>query len=72
MWKKDKTWLNVTVIEKGQPEDKLLARIVAVDEDASLVAIVGKEMHSSYTFDVEESEFSILVWKQLWKWRGSA
>jgi hypothetical protein len=58
-WKSLKTWLNVTVIERGQPEDKLYVRIAAVDEEASLIGVVGKKMHSWGNFDIGESEFSI-------------
>jgi hypothetical protein len=58
-WKIDKTWLNVTVIERGKPEDKLLVRIAAIDEEASLIGTAGKKMHSFSKFDVEDAEFSI-------------
>lgn len=58
-WKNAKTWLKVTVIERGEPEHKLFVRVVAVDEEANLVALVGKAMHSSTHFDVGEAEFSV-------------
>lgn len=58
-WNNRKTWLNVTVIERGKPEDKLYVRIGAVDEEASLIGVVGKKMHSWANFDVGEAEFSI-------------
>lgn len=58
-WKQDKTWLNVTVIERGKPEDKLYVRIGGVDEDALLIGIVGKKMHSWSNLDVEDAEFSV-------------
>ena len=45
-WKNDKTWLNVTVIEHGKPEEKLFARVIGIDEEANLVGIVGEAMHS--------------------------
>jgi hypothetical protein len=59
MWNTSKTWLNVTVIERGQPEDKLLVRIFATDAEASRIGVVGKVMHSFSQFDVDESEFSV-------------
>jgi hypothetical protein len=58
-WSNDKTWLNVTVIERGQPEDALYVRVAAVDEEASLIGVVGKKMHSWGNFDVGQAEFSI-------------
>jgi hypothetical protein len=58
-WRKGKTWLNVTVIERGKPPDNLLVRIAALDEDATLVGVAGKVMHSWASFDVGEAEFSL-------------
>jgi len=58
-WRNSRTWLNVTVKELGQPEHKLFARISGIDEDASLVGVVGKAMHSFSDFDVGEAEFSV-------------
>jgi len=58
-WSKDKTWLKVTVIERGQPEDALSVRICGLDWEQSLVGVVGKAMHSFGQFDVTTAEFSI-------------
>ena len=58
-WNKAKTWLNVTVVEKEKAVDHLLARIGGVDEEASLVRLVGKQMHSWTNLDVDEAEFSV-------------
>jgi hypothetical protein len=58
-WKNSKTWLNVTVIERGKPEQNLYVRIGAVDEEAALIGVVGEKMHSWSNFDVGEAEFSI-------------
>jgi hypothetical protein len=59
IWKNARTWLNVTVIERGSPEHKLYARVVGVDEGASLVGLVGEVMHSFWQFDIGDAEFSI-------------
>jgi hypothetical protein len=59
LWSDSKTWLKVTVIERGRPEDVLSVRICGLDKDASLVGVVGKPMHSFAQFDVDEAEFSI-------------
>ncbi len=59
MWKKDKIWLKVTVIERGKPEDVFSLRIAALDEDALLISLAGRVMHSWTNFDVGEAEFSI-------------
>ena len=58
-WNQDKTWLNVTVIERGKQEDNLFVRIAALDEESSLIGVAGKVMHSWARFDVGEAEFSI-------------
>jgi len=58
-WSDSKTWLKVTVIERDQPEDVLAVRICGLDEDASLVGVVGKPMHSFAQFDVGQADFSI-------------
>jgi hypothetical protein len=58
-WKKDKTWLNVTVIERGKTAEQLFVRIGGVDEEASLVGITGKAMHSWSNLDVGGAEFSV-------------
>lgn len=58
-WKNDRIWLNVTVIERGQPEETLFARISALDERHSLVGVSGKAMHSFSDFSVADSEFSV-------------
>ncbi|HWY19909.1 MAG TPA: hypothetical protein VNX26_01745 [Candidatus Acidoferrum sp.] len=58
-WKKDKTWLNVTVVERGKAAEHLFVRIGGVDEDASLVGLAGKQMHSWANLDVGEAEFSV-------------
>jgi hypothetical protein len=58
-WKNARTWLNVTVIERGKPEDKLFVRIIGTDEEANLVGIVGEVMHSFSQFDVGQADFSV-------------
>lgn len=59
MWSRSRTWLNVTVIERGQPEHVLSLRICGLDEEQSLVGVVGREMHSFGQFDVGQSVFSL-------------
>jgi hypothetical protein len=56
-WNISKTWLRVTVIERGQPEDALSLRICGLDTEQSLVGVVGKEPHSFGQFDVGGAEF---------------
>jgi hypothetical protein len=58
-WNRRRTWLNVTVIEREKPEEDLFVRIGGVDEEASLIGVVGEEMHSWANFDVGEAEFSV-------------
>ncbi len=58
IWKNLKTSLNVTVIERGQPEDVYSGRVDTVDPDASLVGIcVGIKEYR--TFDVGKAVFSL-------------
>jgi hypothetical protein len=57
-WKNSKTWLNVTVIERGQPEHVLSLRIIRLDEGPSLVNVIGRETHTFGEFDVTGAEFS--------------
>jgi hypothetical protein len=40
-------------------EHQLFVRIFGVDEEAKLVGIVGKVMHSFGQFDVGQAEFSV-------------
>jgi hypothetical protein len=56
-WKNSKTWLNVTVIERGQPEDVLPLRIFGLDEDSSHIDVVSDTPHSFGQFDVTGAEF---------------
>jgi hypothetical protein len=59
-WNKRKTWLNVTEIERGEPERMYPAvRIDAFEEDSSEVGILDPELRGYKTFDVEGAEFSI-------------
>jgi len=58
IWKNSKIWLNVTVIERGQPEDVLPLRIIRLDEESSLVNVIGRVAHTFGLFDVTGAEFS--------------
>ena len=56
-WKNSKTWLKVYVIERGQPEDAYSLRVSGIDEELSLVDMVGKAPHSFVPFDMTGAEF---------------
>lgn len=58
-WKNSRTWLNVTVIERGQRAKEYLLRISGLDEEQSMIGVVGDVMHSFAQFDVGESQFSV-------------
>lgn len=52
-WKTLKTWLNVTVIERGKPEDVFPGVYVfGVDKEASQVGIVQPSTRGHAAFDV--------------------
>ena len=59
IWKKERIWLRVTVIERGQPEDVYSLRIFSLDEGSSLIDLVGEVPHSFPQFDVSGAEFSM-------------
>lgn len=59
IWKNSRTWLKVTVIERGQPENVFSARICGLYPDDSLVDLVGREMHSFGMLNVTGAEFSL-------------
>lgn len=58
IWKNSKSWLKVTVIERGQSENVHSVRIIRLDEEPSLINVIGREMHSFGEFDVSGAEFS--------------
>jgi hypothetical protein len=49
----------VTVIERDAPEERIFARVSALDEEAEFVGLVGEAMHSFSRFDVGGAEFSV-------------
>jgi hypothetical protein len=57
MWRKSKIWLKVTVIERGQPEDVFSLRVSGLDDDLSLIELVGEVPHSFVQFDVTGADF---------------
>jgi len=57
IWKNSKSWLKVTVIERGQPENVHSVRIIRLDEEPPLVNVIGRETHSFGEFDVTGAEF---------------
>jgi hypothetical protein len=59
MWRKERIWLKVTVIERGQPEDVYSLRVYGLDAAESLVELTGETPRSSVQFDVTGAEFSI-------------
>jgi len=59
VWKNSKTWLNVIVIERGQKAKEFFLRIAGLDEEQSMIGVVGEAMHSFAQFDVGESQFSV-------------
>jgi hypothetical protein len=59
VWKNSKTWLNVIVIERGQRAKEFFLRIAGLDEEQSMIGVVGEAMHSFAQFDVGESQFSV-------------
>ena len=56
IWKNSKSWLKVTVIERGQSENVHSVRIIRLDEEPSLINVIGREMHSFGEFDVSGAE----------------
>lgn len=58
-WRKSKTALKVTVIVGGQTTDVLVARIAAIDPDASLVGLAFEATRTYGRLAVEDAEFSI-------------
>ena len=58
-WRKSRTWLNVYVIERGQPEAVYSLRVCGLDEAESLVELKDDTPFSFAQFDVSEAEFSL-------------
>ncbi len=58
-WKKERISLKVTVIESGKMSAVFVARIDAIDSEASIVGIFFDESRTFTQFDVEGAMFSV-------------